>query len=111
VSLADPLAVYFKPYESNGEAWRITFTRLLWAVVIFQLFMTGLFTLRKLFWPSVAMVPLIGYTLWWAWMTSRDFGPLSEFLALSSICEVERGEGAEQVVGVAAEGQVTRSQR
>ena len=40
-----------------------------------------------------------------------DFGGLSKYLALSSICEVQRGEGADQVVGVRDEGEITRSQR
>lgn len=40
-----------------------------------------------------------------------DFDGLSKFLALSSICEVQRGEEADRVVGVRDEGEVTRSQR
>ncbi|WVQ97942.1 hypothetical protein IAU59_005061 [Kwoniella sp. CBS 9459] len=104
------LFIYFKPYESNGEAWRITFARTLWALIIFQLFMTGLFSLRQFFWASGAMVPLILYTLWWSWVMYRDFGPLSQYLALSSICEVKRGEQPGGVVGVGEEGNVSRSQ-
>ncbi|WVW78588.1 hypothetical protein I302_100544 [Kwoniella bestiolae CBS 10118] len=104
------LFIYFKPYESNGEAWRITFARTLWALILFQLFMTGLFSLRQFFWASGAMVPLILYTLWWSWVMWRDFGPLSQFLALSSICEVKRGEEPTGVAGVGDEGAVSRSQ-
>nr|XP_019005258.1 uncharacterized protein I203_02105 [Kwoniella mangroviensis CBS 8507]OCF68719.1 membrane protein [Kwoniella mangroviensis CBS 8507] len=104
------LFIYFKPYESNGEAWRITFARTLWALVLFQLFMTGLFSLRQFFWASGAMIPLILYTLWWSWVMWRDFGPLSQFLALSSICEVKRGEEPTGVAGVGDEGPVSRSQ-
>lgn len=105
--------VYFKPYESNGEAWRITFNRLLWALITFQLFMTGIFLLSNLKPPilALAMTPLILYTLWWSWTMIRDFGGLSRFLALSSICEVERGEGADVVAGVRGEDGVSRSQR
>lgn len=72
--------------------------------------MTGLFSLRQPYWPSLAMFPLIAYTVWWAWHTHDDFGPLSRYLALSSICEVTRGGDADEVVGVRDEGQVTRSQ-
>ena len=102
-------SVYFKPYESNGEAWRITFTRLLWALVLFQLFMTGLFSLQPPHILSFAMVPLLVYTVWWAWSMVHDFDGLSEYLALSSVREVQRGEEVEGVVGV-REG-VPRSQR
>ncbi|WWC67830.1 uncharacterized protein I206_101747 [Kwoniella pini CBS 10737] len=104
------LFIYFKPYESNGEAWRIAFARTLWALVLFQLFMTGLFSLRQFFWASGAMIPLILYTLWWSWVMYRDFGPLSQFLALSSICEVKRGEQPTGVAGVGDEDSVSRSQ-
>ncbi|WRT64883.1 uncharacterized protein IL334_001819 [Kwoniella shivajii] len=104
------LFIYFKPYESNGEAWRITFARTLWALILFQLFMTGLFSLRQFFWASGVMVPLILYTLWWSWTMYRDFGPLSQFLALSSVCEVKRGEEPTGVAGVGEEGAVSRSQ-
>ena len=102
--------VYFKPYESNGEAWRITFHRLLWGVIIFQVFMTGLFSLQKRYWLFFAMLPLVLYTLWWSWTTDAEFKGLSEYVALSSICEVARGEGADQVVGVGSEETVPRSQ-
>lgn len=73
--------------------------------------MTGLFSLRPPYYFSGAMVPLIVYTLWWSWTMYNDFGPLSQYVALSSICEVERGEGADSVVGVNGDGEVTRSQR
>ncbi|ORY27742.1 hypothetical protein BCR39DRAFT_536914 [Naematelia encephala] len=107
------LFVYFKPYESNGEAWRISFARLLWGLLIFQVFMTGLFSLQSQkdsYWRPLAMLPLITYSVWWSWTMFRDFGPLSTYLALSSICEVQRGEGADEVAGVEEEGPVTRSQ-
>ena len=42
---------------------------------------------------------------------AQDFGGLSRYLALSSICEVERGEGADAAAGVTDHDGVTRSQR
>lgn len=113
VSCAD-LAVYFKPYESNGEAWRITFHRLLWALLTFQLFMTGIFSLQQQrehhLWLPLAMVPLILYTLRWSWTMFQDFGPLSTYLALSSVCDVQRGEEADAVAGVAQQGSANKMQ-
>jgi hypothetical protein len=73
--------------------------------------MAGLLSLKGSFWLSAALAPLILYTLWWSYGLFKDFGPLSTYLALSSICEVQRGEGADQVVGVRQEDAVTRSQR
>lgn len=105
--------VYFKPYESNGSAWPITFARLLWALVIFQIFMTGLFSLRsKSLWAPLAMVPLIIGTVWRSYVMIRDFGGLTRYLAMSSVKEVLRGEGVGEVVGVQGEsGEVSRKQR
>lgn len=57
------------------------------------------------------MVPLIAYTLWDSWVMFKDFGPLSNHLALSNLCEVERGDSADQVIGVRDEGEISRSQR
>ena len=63
--------------------------------MLFQLFMTGLFSLSHFSSPVyyVAMVPLLAYTVYWTISMMRDFGPLSTYTALSSICEVQRGEG------------------
>jgi len=93
-------SVYFKPYESNGEAWKITFDRLVWSLVLFQVFVTGLFSLSKSFWLVALMVPLILYTTWWGWVMSRDFTPLSKYLALSNVCDVQRGEQPAEVLEI-----------
>ena len=57
--------------------------------------MSGLFSLSHFSSPVyyVAMLPLLAYTLYWAIGMMQDFGPLSRYTALSSICEVQRGEG------------------
>lgn len=56
------------------------------------------------------MIPLIAYTLWWAWTMFEDFGPLSNYLALSSVCDVQRGEEADAVAGVTREGATSKMQ-
>lgn len=75
--------------------------------------MTGLFLLQqqkdRQYWLPLAMVPLIVYTIWWSWVMFTDFKGLSRFLALSSICEVQRGERADAVAGI--EESATPSQR
>ncbi|ODN85669.1 membrane protein [Cryptococcus wingfieldii CBS 7118] len=101
------LFIYFKPYESNGEAWHITFTRLLSALVLFQLFMLGLFSLRQTFFASALTLPLILWTIWKSWVMLSDFGPLGQWLARSSVCEVIGGEGVGDVLGL--EEGMTRS--
>lgn len=84
--------VFYKPYESRGEAWPLTFTRLMWGVVFFQLFMVGLLSLSKSIVLSSLMIPLIAGTVYWTWYMDQKFVRPSQYVALDSICEVQRGE-------------------
>ncbi|TRM57425.1 hypothetical protein BD626DRAFT_213405 [Schizophyllum amplum] len=104
------LFVFYKPYESQGQAWPITFIRLIWGVVIFQIFMVGFFILKKAYIISFIMVPLIAFTVIWTWWVDKTLRPLSKFVSLSSICEVERGEETADVVRLRAGHPVTWSQ-
>ncbi|KAL1741606.1 hypothetical protein HDZ31DRAFT_45065 [Schizophyllum fasciatum] len=104
------LFVFYKPYESRGQAWPITFIRLIWGVVIFQIFMVGFFLLKKAFIISTIMIPLIVFTVIWTWWVDRTLAPLSKFVSLSSVCEVERGEETADVVRLRAGHPVTWSQ-
>ncbi|KZT25608.1 DUF221-domain-containing protein [Neolentinus lepideus HHB14362 ss-1] len=104
------LFVFYKPYESQGQAWPITFTRLIWGVVIFQVFMIGNFILRASFILSALVGPLLLGTLAWAWYTDKIFKPLSKYVSLSSVYEVERGEETADVVRLRAGHPVTWSQ-
>jgi hypothetical protein len=92
--------VYFKPFEAGGTAWSITFRRMIWGLLLFQVFVTGLFSLRKKPTAVLFMVALLGYTSWWGYVMNRDFTPLSEYTALCNICEVQNGEGAGDVAGI-----------
>ncbi|KAI6121185.1 hypothetical protein F5141DRAFT_1088440 [Pisolithus sp. B1] len=86
------LFVFFKPYESQGQAWPITFVRLIWGIVIFQIFMIGILTLRQCYIMSSLLVPLVVGTVAWSWYIHSAMRPLSHAVSLSSVCEVERGE-------------------
>lgn len=103
--------MFYKPYESQGQAWPITFARLIWGVVIFLTFMSGIFILRTSWWLSVLVAPLLGSVVIWAWHVDRTFRPLSKYVALSSVCEVQRGEDAADVVRLKTGHPVTWSQR
>ncbi|TEB21764.1 DUF221-domain-containing protein [Coprinellus micaceus] len=78
------LFVFYKPYESQGQAWPITFIRLVWGVLIFLLFMIGIFGLRKSYILSSLLVPLLVGTGFWAWYVDASLRPLSQFVSLSS---------------------------
>ncbi|KAF8955390.1 hypothetical protein BDZ97DRAFT_1674228 [Flammula alnicola] len=104
------LFVFYKPYESQGQAWPITFIRLIWGVVIFLLFMIGIFILRKSYILSSLLVPLLIGTVAWSWYVDKSLQPLSKFVGLSSVFEVQRGEETADVLRLRAGHPVTWSQ-
>ncbi|KAL5634220.1 hypothetical protein ACGC1H_006142 [Rhizoctonia solani] len=83
--------VFYKPAESRGEAWPITFRRLMWGLTLFQIFMTGIFTLKQSFVLASLMAPLIIGTLWWGWWMNKEYVSMSTYVSLSAVCEVQRG--------------------
>ncbi|OSD04375.1 DUF221-domain-containing protein [Trametes coccinea BRFM310] len=104
------LFVFYKPYESQGQAWPITFVRLIWGVLMFIIFMIGLFILKKSFILATLLAPLLGGTLLWWYYTDKKFRPHSKFVSLSSVHEVERGEEVADVVRLREGHPVTWSQ-
>ncbi|EEB89427.1 hypothetical protein MPER_12475, partial [Moniliophthora perniciosa FA553] len=68
------LFVFYKPYESQGQARPITYIRLIWGIIIFLVFMTGFFLVSKAFILSSLIVPLLAVTL------SLDMGVYTEVL-------------------------------
>lgn len=103
--------MFYKPYESQGQAWPITFTRLISGVVIYLILMSGIFILKKSYILSSLLVPLLGVVVLWAWYTHKLFRPLSKFVSLSSVFEVQRGEDTAAVVRLRTGHPVTWSQR
>ncbi|KAG2074357.1 DUF221-domain-containing protein [Suillus decipiens] len=104
------LFVFYKPYESQGQAWPLTFVRLIWGILIFQTFMIGILTLRACYIMSSLLVPLLAGTAIWSWYIYETFKPLSNAVCLSSVCEVERGEDSADVVRLREGHPVTWSQ-
>ncbi|KAJ7768530.1 hypothetical protein B0H16DRAFT_1716516 [Mycena metata] len=111
------LFVFYKPYESQGQAWPLTFVRLIWGVMIFLIFMTGFFLLQNTYASSklsyvitIMLAPLLFGTVLWSWYVDRELQPLSEFVSLSSVFEVERGEETADVTRLRAGHPVTWSQ-
>ncbi|KAG6837025.1 hypothetical protein H0H93_016232 [Arthromyces matolae] len=102
--------VFYKPYESQGQAWPITFIRLIWGVVVFLVFMIGIFTLRQSYIISSLLAPLLMGTLAWSWYVDKHLKPLSQYVSLSSVFEVQRGEETADVMRLKAGHPVTWSQ-
>ncbi|KAK2460006.1 hypothetical protein APHAL10511_008012 [Amanita phalloides] len=104
------LFVFYKPYESQGQAWPITFMRCIWGVIIYLLFMIGIFTLRQSYILSSLLAPLLFGTMVWTWYVERAFRPLNQYVSLSSVFEVERGADIAEVMMLREGHPVTWSQ-
>jgi hypothetical protein len=98
-----PNAVFVNPYESSGDAWPTTFARLVWGVVLLQIFMTGLFAARQSVVASTGMIPLLLGTIAWSYTMREDFKGLSQHTPLASIA------AADHAVSPVASRQVTMS--
>ena len=83
--MTDHITVFYKPYESQGQAWPITFVRLIWGVVIFLVFMTGIFLLKQSYILATLVLPLLAGTIVWSWYIHKTLKPLSKFVSLSSV--------------------------
>jgi len=73
--------------------------------------MIGIFTLRKSYILSSLLVPLLIGTVVWSWYVDKELKPLSKFVSLSSVFEVQRGEETADVLRLRAGHPVTWSQR
>lgn len=83
------IAVFVNPYESSGDAWPTTFARLVWGVVLLQIFMTGLFAARQSVVASTGMIPLLLGTIAWSYTMREDFKGLSQHTPLASIAAAD----------------------
>ncbi|KAH8827533.1 hypothetical protein DL96DRAFT_1599355, partial [Flagelloscypha sp. PMI_526] len=104
------LFVFYKPYESQGQAWPITFVRLVWGIIIFLIFMAGYFALKSAVITSGLVLPLLVGILFWSWWIYKSYHPLGKYVATSSVYEVERGVESTEVTRFRAGHPVTWSQ-
>lgn len=74
----------------------------MWGVIIFQILMTGIFTLERYFTLSLIMAPLLIFTVWWGYRTYRHFEGLSKYVSLSSVFEVQKGEESDEIARLRA---------
>jgi calcium permeable stress-gated cation channel len=73
--------------------------------------MIGIFILNKAYIMSTLLAPLLVGTIFWSWHTANTLGPLSKYVSLSSVDEVQRGEDTADVLRLRAGHPVTWSQR
>lgn len=73
------------PQHSTGGAWPMICYRLMVGLGVFQLAMAGVIALRQAFKRSIAIIPLILFTIWFSYFYRRTFEPLTKYIALRSI--------------------------
>lgn len=76
---------YVHAPHSTGKVWPMIFRRLIFGIVIFQLFMCGTLALEGAILLSVFCMPLFLVTLVVAWNFERFYVPLHSFIALRAI--------------------------
>ncbi|GAA5984720.1 hypothetical protein JCM10908_003473 [Rhodotorula pacifica] len=104
------LFVFYRPYESRGQAWPLAYNRVGLGLLIFQIFMLGLFTVRKVFLLVVLMLPLVAATVYTVWHIGKMYEPLARFVNLSQACEVTNGDGTNDVDQLRKGHPVSKSQ-
>lgn len=76
---------YVHPPHSTGKVWPMIFRRLIFGLIIFQLFMCGTLALEGAILLSVLCTPLFIVTLVVSWNFERFYLPLHDFIALRAI--------------------------
>ncbi|SGZ46485.1 CIC11C00000001913 [Sungouiella intermedia] len=76
---------FVHPPHSTGKVWPMIFRRLIFGLIIFQLFMCGTLALEGAILLSVLCTPLFVVTLIVAWNFEKYYLPLHNFIALRAI--------------------------
>ncbi|KAF2136112.1 uncharacterized protein K452DRAFT_259629 [Aplosporella prunicola CBS 121167] len=78
--------------HSTGRGWTMICDRVILGLILFQLTMAGQLALKRAFWRSALLVPLILGTLWFLQVYSKTYRPLMKFIALKSLRRAEHSE-------------------
>ncbi|KAF2280979.1 DUF221-domain-containing protein [Westerdykella ornata] len=71
--------------HATGKGWMLMCDRLIVGIGLFQVTMAGQLATRGAFKRSLLIAPLLGGTLWFAYVYSRTYRPLMKFIALRSL--------------------------
>lgn len=76
---------YVHPPHSTGKVWPMIFRRLIFGLIIFQLFMCGTLALEGAILLSIICTPLFLVTMAVSWNFEKYYLPLHNFIALRAI--------------------------
>lgn len=74
-----------QPQHATGGAWRIICYRIVIGLLVFEIVMVGQIASSSAFVQSVAVLPLLPFTIWYSYYFSRRFEPLTRVIALRAI--------------------------
>ncbi|GES81939.1 DUF221-domain-containing protein [Rhizophagus clarus] len=84
------LYVYFHPYESAGNLWPKMFRGIIIGLYIFQLLMIGYMSLRKSYYLSASLMPLLVITAIYYYIVKEAYSRSSEYVPLSLLREDQK---------------------
>lgn len=74
-----------QPQHATGGAWRIICYRIVIGLIVFEVVMVGQIASLAAFVQSVAIIPLVPFTVWYSYYFKRRFEPLTRYIALRAI--------------------------
>ncbi|KAG6039865.1 hypothetical protein E4U41_001942 [Claviceps citrina] len=74
-----------QPQHATGGAWRIICYRIVVGLLVFEIVMVGQIASFQAFIQSAAVLPIIPFTIWYSYYFSRQFEPLTKYIALRAI--------------------------
>ncbi|KJZ72278.1 hypothetical protein HIM_08319 [Hirsutella minnesotensis 3608] len=74
-----------QPQHATGGAWRIICYRVVIGLIVFEVVMVGQIASLAAFVQSVAVLPLIPFTIWYSYYFNRRFEPLTKYIALRAV--------------------------
>ncbi|KAJ0312460.1 hypothetical protein COL516b_001542 [Colletotrichum fioriniae] len=74
-----------QPQHATGGAWRIISYRVILGLFVSQVILSSIMALSLAFFQSIAVLPLIAFTIWYSFYFKRRFEPLTRYISLRSI--------------------------
>ncbi|KHN98956.1 uncharacterized protein MAM_03418 [Metarhizium album ARSEF 1941] len=85
-----------QPQHATGGAWRIICYRIVIGLLVFETVMVGQIASSRAFVQSVAVLPLLPFTVWYSYYFNRRFEPLTRVIALRAIRDGGEESGQDQ---------------
>ncbi|KAH8123677.1 hypothetical protein FP744_10005796 [Trichoderma asperellum] len=86
-----------QPQHATGGAWQIICYRIVIGLIVFEIVMVGQIASLSAFVQSVAIMPLIPFSIWYSYYFKRRFVPLMKYIALRAI-KSDEGSDEDQAV-------------